>query len=213
MAHLSDESTEAILAVSTKPVIDGHTGSRSVIPDCRGHSDETLRKIADRGGVAGIHFADHLFTKKVWGKKYPTGQPPPDPLWEYNRWLLAKTADPEERMRLRKNRAEQEKFYREHGLTPPPPASTERIATLADMADHIEHMVNVMGIEHVGLGGDVNGITAHSWPVGCDHVGELPHLTAELLRRGWKEERLEKFLSANWLRVFRECLPQNRGHP
>jgi microsomal dipeptidase-like Zn-dependent dipeptidase len=207
MAHMSDESTEAILAASSKPVMDGHTGSRTIIPHSRGHSDATLRKIAQSGGVAGIHFADHLFTPKVWGTKYSTGQPKSDPLWQYNRWLLAKTADPDERMRLRKSRAEQEKFYRDHNLTPPPPASTERIATLADMADHIEHMVNVMGIEHVGLGGDVNGITAHSWPLGCDHVGELPHLTAELLRRGWRAEHLEKFLSANWLRVFRDCLP------
>jgi membrane dipeptidase len=64
-----------------------------------------------------------------------------------------------------------------------------------------------MGIEHVGLGGDVNGITPHSWPLGMDHVGELPHLTAELLRRGWREPDIEKFLSDNWLRVWRECLP------
>ena len=56
-------------------------------------------------------------------------------------------------------------------------------------------------------GGSVNGITAHSWPAGCDHVGELPHLTAELLRRGWNEDALEKFLAGNWQRVFRDCLP------
>ena len=207
MAHMSDESTEAILEASAKPVVDGHTGSRTVIPHGRGHRDATLRKLADKGGVAGIHFADHLFTPKVWGAKYPTAPTAQDPLWEYHRWLLDTVADPEERMRLRKNRAEQEKFFRAHGLAPLPPASTERLATVADMADHVEHLVKVMGIEGVGLGGDVNGITAHSWPLGCNHVGELPHLTAELLRRGWEEADLEKFLSTNWLRVWRECLP------
>jgi microsomal dipeptidase-like Zn-dependent dipeptidase len=207
MAHMSDESTEAILEASTKPVVDGHTGSRTVIPHGRGHRDATLRRLADKGGVAGIHFADHLFTPKVWGSKYPLSSPASDPLWQWNRHLLDGVADPEERMRLRKDRAEQEKFYRARGLAPLPPASTERLATVADMADHVEHLVKVMGIEGVGLGGDVNGIAAHSWPLGCDHVGELPRLTAELLRRGWMEADLEKFLSANWLRVWRECLP------
>jgi membrane dipeptidase len=68
-------------------------------------------------------------------------------------------------------------------------------------------MVKVMGVEHVGLGGDVNGITLDSWPLGMDHVGQLPRLTAELLRRGYVEEDLERLLARNWLRVFRECLP------
>jgi microsomal dipeptidase-like Zn-dependent dipeptidase len=208
MSHMSDESTEAILEASSKPVVDGHTGSRTVIPCNRGHRDATLRKIADKGGVVGIHFADHLFTPKVWGPKYPMEEGKgPQPLWEWNRHLLKTVVDPEERMRLRKNRAEQEKFFEARNLTTPPPPSEERLATVADMADHVEHLVKVMGIEHVGLGGDVNGITAHSWPFGCDHVGELPCLTAEFLRRGWKEADLEKFLSANWFRVWRDCLP------
>ena len=209
MAHMSDESTDAIIEASAKPVVDGHTGSRTVIPACRGHGDATLRKIANRGGVAGIHFADHLFTPKVWKNKYlADDHPVAQPLWEWNRYLLAEIQDPEQRLNLRKNRAEQEKFFRQHNLpVARPPESEERIATVADMADHVDHLVNVMGIEHVGLGGDVNGITLHSWPAGMDHVGELPHLTAELLRRGWTDDHLEKFLSANWLRVWRDCLP------
>jgi microsomal dipeptidase-like Zn-dependent dipeptidase len=208
VAHLSDESTDAIMAASSKPVVDGHTASRTMIPACRGHGDATLRRLADRGGVAGIHFADHLFTAKVWHGKYvPGAERVAQPLWAWNRHLLATVQDPEQRLKLRKNRAEREKFFRASQLPPPRPAPEDRLATLADMADHIEHLVNVMGIEHVGLGGDVNGITPHCWPLGMDHVGELPHLTAELLRRGWREPDLEKFLSDNWLRVWRECLP------
>lgn len=208
MAHLSDESTDAIIEASTRPVIDGHTGSRTVIPDCRGHGDSTLRKIADHGGVAGIHFADHLFTARVWGCKYRT--PPreePQPIWAWHRHLLDTLTDPEERMALRKNRAAQQKFFEENHIVLPPPACQDRIATVADMADQVEHLVKVMGADHVGLGGDVNGITPDSWPLGLDHVGELPHLTAELLRRGHPEDELEKFLCHNWRRVLQECLP------
>lgn len=213
MAHVSDESTDAIIAASTKPVMDGHTCSRTAIPDSRGHLDSTLRRIADSGGVAGIHFADHLWTNKVYPRKYPRNGPgtdepkTSDPMWDYNRHLLATVSDPDERMRMRKDRASQQAFFASYNITPPPPPPTDRIGTLGDMADQIDYMVNVMGEDHVGLGGDVNGITAHSWPDGADHVGELPHLTAELLRRGWTEVRLEKFLSRNWLRLFRDCLP------
>ena len=211
-AHLLDDSAQAIIAASEKPVIDGHTGSRTAVPHSRGLSDETLRMMAEKGGVAGIHFADHLFTAKVWGPKYAVDRDTPDReprLWAYNRHLIATVQDPWERARLRKNREAQAAFYAEHHLPPDPepPSVTDRIATVADMAAHIEHMVNVMGIDHVGLGGDVNGIAPHQWPAGVDHVGELPHLTAELLHRGWSDEQLEKFLSRNWYRVFGECLP------
>ena len=212
LAHLTDESAQAIIEASTRPVIDGHTSSRAQVPSCRGLSDDTLRMVADSGGVAGVHFADHMFAKEVWGTKYALSEAEPkrEPrLWAYNRHLLAAISDPYERARLRKNRDAQQRFYEEHDLPPDPspPAAAERIATAADLADQVEYLVNVMGIEHVGLGGDVNGIEAHQWPVGLDHVGELPHLTAELLRRGWREDDLDKFLSRNWYRVFGECLP------
>jgi membrane dipeptidase len=208
MAHMSDESTDAIVAASSRPVIDGHTCSRDLVPACRGHSDATLRRIAERGGVAGIHFADHLFTDRVWkAGKYRADAPPCEALWVWHCHLLDDIPDPEQRMALRKDRVAMERFLGGRGLRLPPPASTERIATVADMADMIEHMVKVMGVEHVGLGGDVNGITLDSWPLGMDHVGQLPRLTAELLRRGYVEEDLERLLARNWLRVFRECLP------
>lgn len=210
LAHMMDISAVEVTRASTKPVIDGHTCSRSAVPRARGHSDEVLRLIADSGGVAGIHFADHMFCARVWGAKYPLPDAPPErepALWVWNRHLLATVKDPDERARRRKDREAQQEFFRAHGLEPDPQRCVDRIATLGDMADHLEHMVNVMGIEHVGLGGDVNGIEADQWPAGMDHVGELPHLTAELLRRGWSEADLEKFLSGNWRRVFAECLP------
>lgn len=208
MAHMSDESAQAIVEASTKPVMDGHTCSRTAVPHSRGLSDDTLRKIADGGGVAGVHFADHLFTARVWGPKYPIGPPPgAEAMWAWHRHLLTVIRDPDQRMQMRKNRAEQEKFFRANDLTPPAPASAERIATVADMAEQIERLVSVMGLEHVGLGGDVNGITNHSWPIGMDHVGQFPNLTAELLRRGWAEEDVEKLLFRNWLRLFRDGLP------
>jgi microsomal dipeptidase-like Zn-dependent dipeptidase len=211
LAHCSDESSAAILEVSKRPLIDGHTSSRTIVPRCRGHEDATLKRIADGGGVVGIHFADHMFCPKVWdaGKYGSDDTASATSLEKFNRHLLSIESDPDRRMTLRKDRSAQAAFYASHGLTAAAPPPQQRLATVADMADHVEHLVNVMGVEHVGLGGDVNGITLHSWPVGCDHVGELPHMTAELLRRGWAENDLAKFLAGNWSRVFRECLPES----
>jgi membrane dipeptidase len=68
------------------------------------------------------------------------------------------------------------------------------------VADHIEHMWHVMGDEHVGLGSDFDGISRT--PAGLSHLGHLPNLTAELLRRGHREERIARLLGLNWARVF-----------
>jgi membrane dipeptidase len=213
-AHLSDESTEAVLQISTRPLIDGHTGSMDYNPYSRGHRDWVLRRIADGGGVVGIHFADHIFSPKCFGPKYPFPShrtEPEPPIWAFNRHLLKTVSDPEERMRLRKNQEFQERFYRDHGLTRVAETAADRIdrtfrCSVSDMADHLEYLTKIMGHDHVGLGGDVNGITMDQWPGDMENVGQLPHLTAELIGRGWTEENIEKLLCRNWLRVFREAL-------
>ena len=86
-------------------------------------------------------------------------------------------------------------------------ALAERVVTLGDLAEHVEYLWRVVGPEHVGIGGDINGIGADQWPRGMDHVGELPHLTAELLRRGHRPAVLRAFLGANWLRLYAATLP------
>ena len=210
VAHASDESAQAIIRASKKPVIDGHTTSRNLVPSSRGLSDQTLRMLAESGGVIGVHFADHLLTEEVWRRKQrkakQTDAPPR--IWAYNRHLLETVSDPDERVRLRKDREAQERFYLQNDLPPEPAPSTERIATLEHMADVFEYLIDLAGDDHVALGGDVNGIGNDQWPLGMDHIGELPNLTATLLKRGYSRERLEKILCANWLRVYDETLPK-----
>lgn len=76
-------------------------------------------------------------------------------------------------------------------------------ATISDVADHIEHIVEIAGIDHVGIGGDFDGI--ESWPVGLEDVSRYPTLLAELSRRGWSEAELAKVAGENVLRVMREA--------
>jgi membrane dipeptidase len=75
-------------------------------------------------------------------------------------------------------------------------------ATVTDAADHIDHIRKVAGIDHIGLGGDFDGIT--SVPEGLEDVSKYPSLTAELLRRGYKDDEIRKILGLNILRVMRE---------
>jgi membrane dipeptidase len=74
--------------------------------------------------------------------------------------------------------------------------------TLNEVADHVEHIVKVAGIDHVGWGADYGSLTVH--PRGLEDVSRYPWLTAELLRRGWKDEDVKKFLGLNILRVMRQ---------
>src|SRR5205085_1705539 len=75
--------------------------------------------------------------------------------------------------------------------------------TVADVADHIDHIVKVAGIDHAGIGSDFDGITA--WPVGLEDVSCFPRLTEELLRRGYAEADVHKVLGGNALRALSEA--------
>jgi membrane dipeptidase len=76
-------------------------------------------------------------------------------------------------------------------------------ATIADAADHIDHIRKVAGIDHIGIGGDYDGIT--TVPEGLEDVSTYPALTAELLRRGYSDDDVKKILGLNVLRVMREA--------
>jgi membrane dipeptidase len=75
--------------------------------------------------------------------------------------------------------------------------------TIGDVADHIDHIVKVAGIDHIGIGSDFDGIT--SWPVGLEDISCYPRLTEELVRRGYSETDIHKILGGNVLRAFREA--------
>jgi membrane dipeptidase len=206
-AHASDASAQAMIEASAKPVNDSHTTSRDLVPFSRGLRDQTLLRVARSGGVVGIHFADHMLVASAWRRKYEkwagfSRQ------WRYNKHVLALTKDPAERIRLRNDRQAQEKFYRAHQLPPDPPRPAFRAANLSRLADVIDYLVKKLGIDHVGIGGDVNGIDEDSWPEGMAHIGHLPRLTAEMLGRGYKENQLRKLLSDNWRRVYAKSLPK-----
>lgn len=173
ISHVSPEAMNDVLDVSEAPVIFSHSSARAVTDHPRNVPDEVLRRLAKNGGVVMITFIPGFVSTKVMK-------------WEEPLMLkmqgLAATAD-------------FERVEKEHEAV----AGPKPRATLEDVADHIEHAARVAGIDHVGLGCDFAGL---AMPEGLEDVSRYPFLLAELVRRGWRDEELEKLAGRNFIRAF-----------
>jgi membrane dipeptidase len=177
LSHVSPDTMADAIRVSRAPVIFSHSSARAICDHPRNVPDDILKQVAANGGIVMVTFVPGFIAPEA-GRQYPQ--------------LAALTkkyaGDPEG---LRKARAEFRK------TTPEPKA------TLAMVADHIDHIRKVAGIDHIGLGGDFDGID--SVVEGLEDVSKYPDLTAELLRRGYSDEDLRKILGKNILRVMRKA--------
>lgn len=185
VSHMSDKSFYDVLEITRAPIIASHSGSYAVFPHPRNMNDDMLKAVARNGGVVQMNmFSGYL-------REYA---PDPERDEAFRAWRMqyfsGRTLTPEEEAEALAARiALQDKFPRP-------------LATLSDVVDHIDHMVAVMGIDHLGVSGDFDG---GGGVEGANDVGELHNLTAEMLRRGYTEEDLEKFWGGNVMRVLGEC--------
>jgi membrane dipeptidase len=181
LSHVSPQTMKEAMAISEAPVIFSHSSARTVTDHPRNVPDDVLRMVAEDGGVVMVTFVPSFVSEEVrrWGAEEDAVEA---------RLKALHTGDPERVKR------ELEAWVREH----PSPK-----ATLAQVADHVEHVRKVAGIDHVGIGSDFDGIS--STPTGLDGVEDFPALLAELMRRGWTEEEIKKLAGLNVLRVFREA--------
>jgi membrane dipeptidase len=173
ISHVSPAVMNQVLDVSEAPVIFSHSSARAVTDHPRNVPDNVLRRLGQNGGVVMITFIPGFVSTKVMK-------------WEEPLMLkmqgLTTIAD------FARVEREQE------GVAGPKPK-----ATLADVADHIEHAVKVAGVDHVGLGCDFAGLTM---PEGLEDVSRYPHLIAELIRRGFQDDDLQKIAGLNFVRAF-----------
>ncbi len=182
LSHVTDETMRAALKVSQAPVIFSHSSVRALCNSPRNVPDDVLELTARNGGVVMVCFLPGYLTE---------------------RGRVAMAASDAEKERLGKlypaNSArfmeEMEAWHRKH------PSPHE--ANLGDVADHIDHVREVAGIDHVGIGSDFEGF--HGAPEGLEDVSCYPALLAELMRRGYKREEIKKVAGWNLLRVFREA--------
>ena len=179
LSHVSPETMEDAIRVAQAPVVFSHSSARAVTDVPRNVPDAILRLLPKNGGVVMVTFVPGFLSSKVaaWGK--------------------LQTA---EQQRLQQQHP-QDESARKAALATWVKANPAPRATLADAADHIDHIRKIAGIDHIGLGGDYDGIT--SVPEGLEDVSKYPALTAELLRRGYKDEDIKKILGLNILRVMR----------
>jgi membrane dipeptidase len=179
LSHVSPDTMADAIAVSQAPVIFSHSSARALNDVPRNVPDNILQLLPKNGGVIMVTFVPGFLSSKVAA------------------WNRQQT---EEENRLKQKLANDPAALKTalDAWTKSNPAPR---ATIADTADHIDHIKKIAGVDHIGLGGDFDGIT--SVPQGLEDVSTYPALTAELLRRGYKDDEIKKILGQNVLRVMR----------
>lgn len=190
VSHISDKSFYDVLEVSKAPVIASHSSTRALCDSERNLSDEMLKALASNGGVIQICILSSYLKK-----------PKPNP--ERDK-AIAELREKYRSVEGKMDEAFREKMWQEYRVIFEKYPSEK--ASVKDAVDHIDHVVKVIGIDHVGIGTDFDGGGGIE---GCDDVSEMPNITEELVRRGYSEEKIKKIWSGNIMRVFREVIKKS----
>jgi len=186
VSHVSDETMSDALDVSKAPIIASHSSARALSNVPRNVPDDLLRRIAKNGGVVQVNFYSVFVDEKT---VTPQSEARDARLKAQQAAIDEKYKDDPER------RAEESDKLEAANPLPPLPISK--------LIDHIDHIVKVAGIDHVGIGADFDG--ANDMPEGAQDVSMLPNITYELLKRGYSEQDIRKILGENLLRVMAEA--------
>ena len=186
VSHVGDKTMSDVLDISKAPIIASHSSARALSNVPRNIPDDLLKRIAKNGGVVQVNF--------------------------YSQFVDVTTVKPQDAARSEKLRAQQAELNEKYKDDP------ERLSEESDkleaanplpplpiskLIDHIDHIVKVAGIDHVGIGADFDG--ANDMPEGARDVSMLPNITYELLKRGYSEQDIRKILGENLLRVMTQA--------
>jgi membrane dipeptidase len=187
VSHVSDKTFWDIVSASTGPVIASHSACRSLVNVPRNLDDNMIRAIARTGGVVCVIFYPE-FLEPGWSAKRQHVDAEIVSLVQ--RASKAEPGDAAQK-KLARDRVRREEYARRL-----PPVSLSRLV------DHIDHIVKLVGIDHVGIGSDFDGVQAMLSDLAS--VADLPNLTRELLRRGYSEGDIDKILGGNMLRMMEQ---------
>jgi membrane dipeptidase len=180
LSHVTPETMEDAIRVAEAPVIFSHSSAQAVCDHVRNVPDSVLRLLPKNGGVVMVTFVAAFVSQEMATATAP--------LW----------AELRARAKEIKNPAAMRALYKEMSGRMP-----KIKVTIGQVADHIDHVRKVAGIDHVGIGGDYDGNDA--WPEGLEDVSGYPRLFAELIRRGWSDADLAKLSQGNILRVMAQA--------
>jgi membrane dipeptidase len=183
LSHVSPETMTAVLAISQAPVIFSHSSARALVDHPRNVPDDILRVVAEYDGVVMVNFLTYYVSEAR------------------NRWLADRSAE-QARYRsppfggLYLGQPERAAL----ALAAWEKDHPKPVVTLEQVADHIDHIRKIAGVDHVGLGSDFDGMP--DAPVGLEGVDRYPALLEELMRRGWSDSDIAKVAGENVLRVL-----------
>ena len=184
ISHVSDSTFYDVIELSKAPVIASHSCCRFFTPGYeRNMSDEMIKVLAKKGGVIQIAFASFFLRNDIY-QQYTNGE---DHIKKYLKDNNIKSGT-DNAWKYEEN------YWKENPLSS---------ATVKDVANQIDHIKNLVGIDYVGLGSDFNGVGG-LLPVGLEDVSKYPNLVYELLVRGYSDEEIKKVLGGNLLRVWKQ---------
>jgi membrane dipeptidase len=180
LSHVSPAVMSDVLNIAQAPVIFSHSSCRALVDYPRNVPDSILARLQANGGIVMVTFVPGFVSRTI--RDAETAQD------SAIRQLTAGVTDTTERDRI------SSEYRKAHPLPR---------ATIADVADHIDHARQVAGVDHIGIGSDFDGID--EGPVGLEDVSKFPNLFAELIRRGWSDADLRKLAGQNLLRVMHQA--------
>ncbi|UCE42843.1 MAG: dipeptidase [Candidatus Aminicenantes bacterium] len=184
VSHVSDAAFYDVLEVSEDPVICSHSGCRALNPHHRNITDDMLCALAENGGVIGIVFELGYLSPeylKARSEQRAIARP------VFNKVPVIEDLD----LRIAVEHLDQGRDW-----------PLEDLPTIEDLLDHIDHAVNIAGVDHVGLGADMYPRTPS--PVGIRGVQDYPNITRGLKKRGYSDEDVKKIMGGNFLRVWKK---------
>jgi membrane dipeptidase len=183
LSHVSPETMRDALKASRAPVLFTHSDARALADHPRNVPDDVLKLVTANGGVVMVNFyMGHLSSQFIT-------------------WSADKTAEDARLKALYTGQPDRRDAAMKAWLD----AHHAPRAEVGLIADHIEHVASVAGHDHVGIGGDLDGIGIDEAPAGMNTVSGYPLLFAELIRRGWSDENLAKLAGGNVLRAMRRA--------